>query len=200
MLIFHKQIILNWGVPMETGLKLTARDKMETAYFEFLEHENYSKITVSDIITRAGVSRTTFYRHYVDIFDMHEKVAQRFSEKLIEECLKKVFISTENNGYFDEIVNIFKSQDKYIMLISGKNGSRFFFEALYKQATTVLPSLVPGISERMQFRLKFITIASIGVYVKNILENREHQPEFIDICKKIVDIEGIIGGKYADEC
>ena len=66
----------------------TARDRLEKAYFEFIEQTHYSKITVSDIISKAGVSRTTFYRHYTDIFDMHKKVAERLSSEIIDNCMK----------------------------------------------------------------------------------------------------------------
>ena len=96
--------------------KMTARDKMEKVYFDMLETTHYSKITVSDIISKAGVSRTTFYRHYVDIFDMHEKVADSLSAAIIEMCVKKIVI--EGVDVYDEVLKVFTGQDKYIRLIS----------------------------------------------------------------------------------
>lgn len=175
--------------------KITARDKMEKVYFDMLETTHYSKITVSDIISKAGVSRTTFYRHYVDIFDMHEKVADRFASSIIEMCIKKVVI--EGVDVYDELVKVFIGQDKYILLISGKNGSRFFFEAIYHNAMKYLLPVFGKFSEETEFRLRFIAVAAIGVYVRNILENREHNTEFIEVCKKLVDLK-LHGGNYGD--
>ena len=59
---------------------LSARDRLEKAYFELLEEKHFSLITVSELIRKAQVSRTTFYRHYVDIFDMYEKVGDHMLE------------------------------------------------------------------------------------------------------------------------
>lgn len=165
--------------------KMTARDKMEKVYFDMLETTHYSKITVSDIISKAGVSRTTFYRHYVDIFDMHEKVADRLSSAIIETCVKKIVI--EGVDVYDEVLKVFAGQDKYIRLISGKNGSRYFFESVFYGGEKHLIPALGNLPEEVVFRLRFIIIASIGVYVKDILENREHKTSFISICKKLVD-------------
>lgn len=176
--------------------KLSAYEKMEKAYFDLLETTYYSKITVSDIIEKAGVSRTTFYRHYVDIFDMHEKVADRLASSLIEMCIKKVVI--EGVDVYDELVKVFASQDKYIRLVSGKNGSRFFFEAIYTNAMKYLIPAFGKIPEEIEFRLRFIAIAAIGFYVRNILENRELNTEFVDICKRLVDFRKFLGGNYGE--
>ncbi len=176
--------------------KITARDKMEKVYFELLETTHYSKITVSDIIEKAGVSRTTFYRHYVDIFDMHEKVADRLSSGIIEMCIKKIVV--DGADVYDETVKIFSSQDKYITLLSGENGSRYFFEAMYFNAVKHLIPAMGDLPEELVFRLKFIVIASIGTYVKDILENRAHKTESIEICKKLVDFSDFQGGSYGE--
>lgn len=175
---------------MFSKTKLSARDKMEKAYFELLETTHYSKITVADIIEKAGVSRTTFYRHYMDIFDMHEKVADRLSSVLISTCIKKVLVEGGDDAYL-KITEVLCSQDKYIGLISGKNGSRYLFENIYSRVTKYIAPLIKVLPEETVFRLKFITIATIAMYVKDILEGREHNLEFIEICKKIVNLDTI---------
>lgn len=174
--------------------QLTARDRMEKAYFELLETEHYSKISVSDIVSKAEISRTTFYRHYDDIFDMHNKVARHFATEIIKSCLDSIseFAELNRADLFIKVVECFNSQKKFINLISGKNGSRIFFEQAYSVAMEVLSSFAQYLPEEMLFRLKFITIACVGVYVKDILDNREHNPEYFDICKKVLDLKEVM--------
>lgn len=175
----------------------SARQKLDEAYFDMLKEMHYSKITVSDIISKAGISRTTFYRHYVDIFDMHKKVAERLGAAIIENCLKKVIEAKNEEECFDEILNIFNTQEKYILLISGENGSRYFFEAMfYKIAQNLFPASI-NLSENQLFRLRFMTVAAIGAYVRDIMEGREHNTGFITICKKMLNFEELFGGHYA---
>ncbi len=57
--------------------KLTRVDKLIRASFaELLQKKDFSKIKVSEIITQAEVSRSAFYAHYVDIFDLIGQIEQ----------------------------------------------------------------------------------------------------------------------------
>jgi len=175
----------------------SARDRLERAYFELIEQMHYSKITVSDIISKAGVSRTTFYRHYADIFDMHKKVAERLGNAIMETCIEKVIESKNEEECFDEILRIFNSQEKYIVFISGENGSRYFFESMFRKASCEFFPAFIHLTEDQLFRLRFMTMSMVGVYVKDILEGREHNPQYITICKKLLNFEELFGGYYA---
>lgn len=177
--------------------KSSAQNKLEKAYFELIEQTHYSKITVSDIISKAGVSRTTFYRYYADIFDMHQKVAERLGEKIIHSCIQKVAEAENEEECFDEVLRIFNTQNKYIVLISGENGSRYFFESMFRKTSFDVFPIFSHLTEEQLFRLRFMTIAAIGVYVRDILDGREHNPEFITLCKKLLNFKELFGGNYA---
>jgi len=41
---------------------------------EMLKEKSFSKVTISELSRRAGVSRTMFYNYYYDIFDLVEEV------------------------------------------------------------------------------------------------------------------------------
>ncbi len=43
-----------------------SRDLIRQAYFSLLKNLEFSKITVSSIVERAGINRSTFYKHYPD--------------------------------------------------------------------------------------------------------------------------------------
>lgn len=179
---------------------LSAKDRMDKAYFELLESARYSKINVTDIIKKAGVSRTTFYRHYIDIFDMHTKIADRFALSIIEQCASLVIQSRGKQDYFEDILKIFNSQERYILLISGDNGSRYFFEALIRKAQEFISSVSPALTEEMIFRLRFMAVAMVGVYVRDILTGRNHNPNYIEICKEMINNIDASGGRYANKC
>ncbi|MGI6508232.1 MAG: TetR/AcrR family transcriptional regulator C-terminal domain-containing protein [Saccharofermentanales bacterium] len=44
--------------------------KIVSAFNELLRDNNFSKITVSSIVSLANISRTTFYRHFKDKYDI----------------------------------------------------------------------------------------------------------------------------------
>lgn len=177
-----------------------AKQKLEKAYFDMLENTHYSKITVSNIISKANVSRTTFYRHYVDIFDMHKKIADRLAFSVIEECADQVMKSRNEEDYFEGVLKIFNTQERYILLISGENGSRYFFEAMVRNAQKYISQLNTQCNEEELFRLRFMTVAMVGVYVRDILEGRTHNPKYIEICKKLLKFDESFGGRHVYKC
>lgn len=178
----------------------SARDRLERAYFELIEQTHYSKITVSDIIRKVGISRTTFYRHYTDIFDMHQRISDRLAYSIIEECAGLIMTARSEQDYFDEVLRILNTQEKYILLISGENGSRYFFESMLRCSQELVYRIFSHCSEDFLFRLRFITIAMIGVYVRDVLEGREHNPAYIKLCKDLINYDELTGGIYAGKC
>lgn len=69
----------------------TTRD-IVNAFFHLLEHEEFSKITVKEIMDVAMISRSTFYQHFSDKYDIVEKVEESYLDEFLA-LLKKAIIS-----------------------------------------------------------------------------------------------------------
>ena len=72
---------------------IRSRRMIRQAFLELLREKNYEKITVTDIVNRADINRSTFYAHYPDV------------RGLVEEIMDEVIISStelvSNNNYLD---------------------------------------------------------------------------------------------------
>ncbi|MBU7472279.1 TetR/AcrR family transcriptional regulator [Lactiplantibacillus plantarum] len=67
---------------MEHGqFKQTDHD-IWNAFFELLKQEKFTVITVGQICNIAKISRTTFYRHYVDKYALLDKINRHYSNSL----------------------------------------------------------------------------------------------------------------------
>jgi AcrR family transcriptional regulator len=66
--------------------KPTPRDKLAQAAFALFSERGYEQTTVDDITERAGLGRTTFFRHYRSkedvIFPDHDRLLAEISERL----------------------------------------------------------------------------------------------------------------------
>jgi AcrR family transcriptional regulator len=49
-------------------------EAIQKAFFKLLEKKDFHKITASDIIRVSGVNRSTFYRHYVDKYEILDRI------------------------------------------------------------------------------------------------------------------------------
>lgn len=172
----------------------SAESRLEKAYFELIKNTHYTKISVSDLIKLAGVSRTTFYRHYVDVIDMHRRICEKMGEAFFIKCLDKV-VSLESEEEITEcILEIFRIQEKYVALISGENGSRYFFENIYFNVSRKYFEKRTDLTERDLFRLRFLTGAMMGAYVKNIIEKTKSYGDSTRECRELFDFSKLKQG------
>lgn len=53
-----------------------SQQKIEKAFVELLQTKDIKNITVSDIIKKTDLNRSTFYANYIDIYDLADKVRE----------------------------------------------------------------------------------------------------------------------------
>lgn len=71
---------------------------IENAMIHLLEKKDFSKITIQDICQTALVSRSTFYAHYLDKYDLLEKIVDKYYS-----ILRKLI---SNRFSTDEMINL----------------------------------------------------------------------------------------------
>ena len=66
--------------------KPSARERLAGAAFELFDERGYEQTTVDDITERAGLGRTTFFRHYRSkedvIFPDHDRLLEQIADRL----------------------------------------------------------------------------------------------------------------------
>lgn len=94
------------------------RQKLAAAIKEEMEHTSLDKITVTQIVERAGVTRQTFYRNFKDKYDLvnwhFEQLAQKSFKQMgagltLREALIKKFQFLKGERTF--FTQAFRSQD-----------------------------------------------------------------------------------------
>jgi AcrR family transcriptional regulator len=55
---------------------IRSRKMIRQAFFELLKEKNFEKITVTDIVKKAEINRSTFYAHYPDVMGVVEEIQQ----------------------------------------------------------------------------------------------------------------------------
>lgn len=63
------------------------RGKIDEALVRLLEKKGFGQITVSELCDLCGINRSTFYRHYRDIYDL----AERLQENMMADALAAYF-------------------------------------------------------------------------------------------------------------
>ena len=61
-----------------------SRHLIKQAFAELLNEKDMAKITVTDIVERANISRGTFYAHYLDVYDLYSAILSNIVEAIGE--------------------------------------------------------------------------------------------------------------------
>ena len=87
------------------------------AFSELLKEKELRKITVQEIVDKADISRVTFYKYYLDVYDLYDKIE---SELLTNIGLITLQLADKTfNEFFKELINyVYNSRATFEMVFS----------------------------------------------------------------------------------
>lgn len=139
-------------------MSLFTRKVIIQSFLKILEKKNFDKITVKDIIEESNVSRSTFYYHFADIYELAQAAFE-------EECQQ---ILTDD----------FKDRPWQEVLIEATQVAKESRKSLYHAFNTID-------RERLEIYLFSVTKSIMKVYVDKVsepLQVSDEEKEFIITC------------------
>jgi len=61
------------------------KNEIKVAVMQLMAHKTYMDITVTDIVSQAGVARASFYRNFNSIYDVLDEITEEISNSMSEE-------------------------------------------------------------------------------------------------------------------
>lgn len=183
----------------------TVEDAIFDAFFLLLKDKDLEKITVSDVIKKAGIVRSTFYNHYENIPALLEAA----EDKTIHDIFRMMESFHPKNdhdmchSYYLAICNYTKKNPFLANLLESPRGDSFFEKALtmfHKYVTEITSTTISGPKARTEFSYYIASSigSTIGVLHKWTAETFETPAEEIaDILSKIF-LSGILPNLSGD--
>lgn len=107
--------------------------KTKNALFEalgrLLQEKDFDKITVTDIVKSAGITRKTFYNHYQDKIEMVQDYQRNLINKIL--LLRESHPKLDKDGY-TELFRLFENEDATLAGLLSLTGSEDM-QSLIKQ-------------------------------------------------------------------
>ncbi len=97
------------------------------------EKKQLDKITVTELVNRAGLTRSTFYTHYDNIYDVAHDYQLQTIELLCSDDLK-LYSKQDIINYFNNIIQCLKDNEEIYKLLLSADESLLFLEELNKIA------------------------------------------------------------------
>ncbi len=157
------------------------RELIEASFEDLVCECGLPQVTVSDICKRAGVSRKTFYTHYVDKFDVLERVFRRDIYDAFEHNIRFAWrhgIDT-NITLLDLYEKLYEKKDFYLnaMTYEGQNSLQKFFEKNTALLSAGLMKDLGTDSLELEYAACYYSSAHVGLLRKWIAEDMSVPPE-----------------------
>ena len=159
---------------MDRRIKYTKKIIKDT-FITLLSKKELNKITVSEICKIADINRATFYRYYLDVYDLLNHI-----EKDFEEELKNAYHpeNEDENTIFlfsKSMLTVFLENKELVKILFSTNENIYFLnnilEIAYEKCKEKWQKELPELStEDMEYAAIFIFNGALGVvnfWVKN---------------------------------
>lgn len=163
------------------------RNLIKKTFAELMnEKKELSKITVTELVKRADITRSTFYTHYDDIYDVINDYQLETIELLVSD--DKVLYSIQDiYNYFDEIFECLKKNEEIYKMLLVSNGSIIFLEELKKLAGEKIYYALQNIfksNKYLELDVSFYMSGVISELVKYFRNQSDYSLEEIDANSK----------------
>jgi AcrR family transcriptional regulator len=112
---------------MDRRVKYTKR-VIKESFLSLLEDKDISNITVKELCEVADVNRGTFYRYYVDIYDLLKKIEDEFIDE-IKNSSSMINMSEHTIYSFTKgILDIFEKNKRLVKILFNADSNIYFLD------------------------------------------------------------------------
>lgn len=106
-----------------------SRHLIKQAFGELLHEKDLAKITVTDIVERANISRGTFYAHYLDVYDLYTAIQNNVLETMefgLESVGIENLICDPTSGINMGMDFLAANKEYYSLFVNSSHADTFF--------------------------------------------------------------------------
>jgi AcrR family transcriptional regulator len=161
---------------------IKSQDAIKNAFIELLSEKNFDQITMQDISDKANVGRRTIYLHYVDKFDLLDKLLEEHINEIKRLCESSCDLSFKEANLI--VLQYLESNYSFFSTILSSSGApsfrrrflEFVIEELEREVD-VTQGINKGLSKDVI--LKFFGTAIVGMMETFFTNEIPESPEVV---------------------
>ena len=168
---------------MDRRIKYTKKVIKETL-ITLLNEKEINKITVSEICKIADINRATFYRYYLDVYDLLDKIKEEFvNELLIVSSNNKVDYTI--SSFSKELLSVFLDNKDLVKVLFNKKSDIYFLndilEVAFEKCKNKWENKISNLSnDSIEYASIFIFNGALGVI--NFWIQNDFEKSIDEIC------------------
>lgn len=158
---------------MDRRIKYTKKVIKET-FLDLVSKKDIKKITVSEICNLADINRATFYRYYLDTYDLLDKIEEEFVNEL-KNASNNIEIDYSVSSFVEILLGVFLDNKKLVKILFDTKSTTHIMndvlEIAYIKCKEKWEKDLPNLNdEDIEYAALFIFNGALGVinfWVKN---------------------------------
>lgn len=152
---------------------------IEQSFLELLKQKPAGKITVTELCEKAQINRATFYKHYLDVPDLLEKLEQRLFDRIRNAFADQ---GTDLKTFLVEMIQYTLKDRELFMYLGGDNGDPNLmtktFMVCYESAYPLVARNMPELKENeRQMLYHYMSHGAGGVLTWWIKDGMREDPQ-----------------------
>ena len=156
---------------MENRKTQYTKSVIRESFLFLLREKPVEKITVTELCAKADINRSTFYAHYLDVYDLKEQLEQGFFQEI-----GSLFQVKQWDNFMLEIMRVLQKNADFCQSLFGKYGNHEF---IYHCVSSWLDMSGTYKSPDDHWRMLFITSGAAAVTGNWIQGGMKESPEEI---------------------
>lgn len=152
---------------------------IEQSFLALLKEKPAAKVTVTELCEKAQINRATFYKHYLDVQDLLEKIEENLFNQIRESFGSE---KVKLKEFLVRMMDYTKAHQERYMALGGENGDPNLmaktFLVCYESAYPLVEQNMPGMKEsERQMLYHFLSQGSGGILTWWIKTGMQEKPE-----------------------
>ncbi len=150
------------------------RESIQTALLYLMTQKPFHQITITELVRRAGVSRTAFYRNYAVKEDILEEISNHFILTLSESLISKEYQDNDYAWYLHVFQSSKERADIFRLLIQANIPKNSL-----SKVESILETIRPSSSVTEHYRTLALEGAFINILINWILHGTKESAEYM---------------------
>lgn len=162
--------------------KKESQEKIKKVFINMIQNKELNQISVTDIVKKAHINRSTFYANYLDIYDLADKIKDEMYENILSLYKDETIKGTHSYNYLKLFSHIKENQIYYKTLFKLNFDFTKYFDTKREKEEAIK---YLGTVENIEYHIEFFK-AGINAITKKWLFNgcKESPEEMYEILKK----------------
>ena len=151
--------------------KVSTREYVTQALFALLEKKDMKDITVCELVTKAGISRATFYRNYLDMYQVVDEQMEKIAQEITNNAMAT---SDDIRANTLQIFQLLLRHRQALRILTRRDMADKIYRALYQTTVGHIEQL-DAMDNRYQPH--FFAGAACGMLIAWINNDFQESPE-----------------------